>query len=134
LSQAPDLLSQLSVLDNLRAAAWAAQLPWDAPKALALLGDLSIASLATRLAMHLSRGQAQRVALARAVLLGQGLLLADEPTANLDDAATHAVLALLKQQSERGVTILMASHDQRVAPWADTLVVMPQTTAPAYVS
>jgi putative ABC transport system ATP-binding protein len=73
---------------------------------------------------QLSRGQMQRVALVRAALLQPKLLLADEPTANLDDDATQQVLAFLTRLSADGTAILMASHDPRVAPWANAAIAM----------
>ena len=62
----------------------------------------------------LSHGQAQRVAIARAVMNRPKLLLADEPTANLDDANCSSALQLLQDQSrECGATLIVATHDQR---------------------
>ena len=74
-----------------------------------------MAELAGRKPHQLSGGQAQRVALARAVLLQPELLLADEPTASLDDEAAADALALLQTSAAAcGASLVIATHDQRV--------------------
>ena len=76
----------------------------------------SAAELAQRLPAQLSGGQAQRVALARAVLLKPQVILADEPTASLDDeAALDAAQLLLTTAKRLGATLVIATHDARVA-------------------
>jgi putative ABC transport system ATP-binding protein len=82
----------------------------------AVLDSLGVAELAHRKPGQLSGGQAQRVALARAVLQNPQLLLADEPTASLDDeAAADAVGLLLATARNQGATLVIATHDARVA-------------------
>ena len=81
-------------------------------------GTLSlVADLARRLPGELSQGQAQRVAIARAVVNRPSVLLADEPTAALDDEHAAVALELLRAQAiESGATLVVASHDARVKP------------------
>jgi putative ABC transport system ATP-binding protein len=80
-----------------------------------LLEAVGVAELAHRFPRELSQGQAQRVAIARAVVNRPALLLADEPTANLDDAHAAQALELLRAQAvEAGATLVVASHDNRV--------------------
>lgn len=74
------------------------------------LGLVGISSLASRLPSELSGGQAQCAAIARAMAGDPGLLLADEPTANLDPASAHRVLEVLYEINSKGTTIIVASH------------------------
>ena len=81
-----------------------------------LLQRLGLEGLEHRLPGALSGGQAQRVALARALVGRPRVILADEPTAHLDDAAAHTVLALLAEAAgAEGATLVVATHDARVA-------------------
>jgi putative ABC transport system ATP-binding protein len=87
----------------------------DAARAAGLLAALGVADLAGRRPHQLSVGQAQRVALARALMRRPRLLLADEPSASLDDAHTAQMLALLLDAAAReGCALVVASHDARV--------------------
>jgi putative ABC transport system ATP-binding protein len=109
------LSSALSVHDNLALAYFAAGVKVDKEAIRRALTVLDLTELAGRRPYQLSGGQAQRVALARAVLLQPRVLLVDEPTASLDDAACHAALALLTQAAQAsGATLVIATHDARV--------------------
>ena len=116
LPQRLHLSAALSVYQNLAMAQWAAGQPEDAPSIHAALQALGVEDLASRKPGQLSGGQAQRVALARAVLLQPRVILADEPTASLDDAsAAQAVGLLLATAQAHGATLVIATHDARVA-------------------
>lgn len=116
LPQKLHLSSALTVQQNLALAYWAAGLPDNAAAMRAALAQLGVLALAGRKPAQLSGGQAQRVALARAVLLRPRVLLADEPTASLDDeAAADAVDLLLRTAHQQGATLVIATHDARVA-------------------
>ena len=71
---------------------------------------------------QLSGGQQQRVAIARAVISHPQIILADEPTGNLDSKHGMEVMDLLKQLHEEGTTIIMVTHSQRDANYADRIV------------
>lgn len=88
-------------------------------RALAALASLGIGELAQRRPGELSSGQQQRVAIARAIVTNPVLLLADEPSANLDSATTEELLKLLRRlNDERGLTVLTATHDPLVMGYA----------------
>ena len=109
------LVASLTVAENLQLAQYLAHLPQDASRVQAVLDRLGLKELGKRRPHQLSQGQAQRVAIGRAVVNGPRLLLADEPTASLDDASTDAVINLLEREAEAvGATLLIASHDSRV--------------------
>ncbi len=109
------LVPGLSALDNMLLAPFAARRPQDRDKAIALLDRLGLAHRVTARAETLSRGEAQRVAIARAMLQDPQLILADEPTASLDDQACGAVLDLLLEATrDSGAALVVATHDARV--------------------
>jgi len=109
------LMTSLSVLDNLLLAQYLAGLPQDRGRALEVLGGLDLAGKSGAYPHELSFGQAQRVAVARAVVNRPKLLLADEPTSNLDDARCFQALELLQNQARAcDATLVIATHDQRV--------------------
>jgi putative ABC transport system ATP-binding protein len=87
-----------------------------------LLGELGIGDKHAAAPVQLSGGQQQRVALARALANTPDIVLGDEPTGNLDSASTREVLGLLRGARDRGQTLLLATHDARVAAAADRVV------------
>jgi putative ABC transport system ATP-binding protein len=113
--QKPHLISTLNVLQNLVLAQYLAGLKQDKAKCQALLEDLGLGEKSKAYPNQLSQGQLQRVSVARAVLNEPILLIADEPTASLDDASAAQVVQLLKTQAQKcNATLLIATHDQRV--------------------
>jgi putative ABC transport system ATP-binding protein len=88
-----------------------------------LLDAVGLAGRERSLPSQLSGGQQQRVAIARALMNEPGLLLADEPTGNLDSGNGGQILDLLLDLRERhGMTILLATHEQHIAARCDRLI------------
>ncbi len=119
-----NLLSNMTVADNVELPALlAGATPRQARKRREeLLAELGIADKAGAAPARLSGGEQQRVALARALANEPSLLLADEPTGNLDSSNTRDVLRLLRRAHAGGQTILMVTHDARVASLADRVI------------
>jgi ABC-type lipoprotein export system ATPase subunit len=124
--QAFHLIDELTARENVELPALlAGQSPRAARrKALDLLERVGLADRATFLPSALSGGQRQRVAVARALSNDPQLVLADEPTGNLDSAATLEVLRLFDSLHEAGQTLLIVTHDSRIAATADRLISM----------
>ncbi|MBP3614391.1 MAG: ABC transporter ATP-binding protein [Bacteroidaceae bacterium] len=84
--------------------------------------NLNIAHRAKHFPNQLSGGQQQRVAIARAVVTKPGLILADEPTGNLDSKNGRDVMTTLKELNEAGTTIVMVTHSQKDAQYANRVI------------
>ena len=89
-----------------------------------LLSDLGISDKDGAAPAQLSGGEQQRVALARALANSPDIVLADEPTGNLDSAAAREVLALFREARQRGQTLLLVTHDASVASTADRVITL----------
>ena len=115
--QAPSLIPALSVIENVRLPLeLAGRNSVDFLDPMQVLHSLLISDLAEKLPDQLSGGQMQRVAIARALVTRPKLLLADEPTGQLDRVTAHEVVgALLKAVAAIGATLVVATHDQAVA-------------------
>jgi len=109
--QSFELLPTLSVAENVELPLLLAGRSGARARALECLAWVELSELAARMPHQLSGGQMQRVAIARALVHGPRLLLADEPTGNLDTVTSSVILALLRRIStERRTAILMATH------------------------
>lgn len=108
------LVASLSAADNLLLAQYMAGVPQDRARVREVLAAVGLADRLDARPAQLSHGQAQRVAVARALVNRPQLVLADEPTANLDDAHCERTLDLLETQARLGgATLVIATHDQR---------------------
>ncbi|MDX2478011.1 MAG: ABC transporter ATP-binding protein [Gammaproteobacteria bacterium] len=92
--------------------------------AIALLKQVGLEHRLTHLPGQLSGGESQRVAIARALFNQPRLLLADEPTGNLDSRNSADIVSLLKQLNSQGLTIVLITHDREVATAADRIYLM----------
>lgn len=91
-------------------------------KAMAALEKVGLADRASFKPTQLSGGQKQRVAIARAIVNSPKLLLADEPTGALDSKSGKQIMELFRQLNDEGVTVVMITHDRKVAEQADRIV------------
>jgi len=118
--QSFNLIPQLSVLRNIELPLY--YLGWDVEKSSARARELAErVGLGERLGhrpTELSGGQMQRVAIARALANDPSILLADEPTGNLDTATGLQILELLRELNSQGKTIIMVTHEPDIAQWA----------------
>lgn len=89
-----------------------------------LLDTVGLAERGAHFPAQLSGGQQQRVAVARALSTGPSILLADEPTGNLDTKAGGEVMEVFKRLNSEGLTIVMITHDMRIAEYAGRVVKM----------
>ena len=95
------------------------------PKVMALLAEVGLEGMEERTPGELSGGQQQRVAIARAIAAGPAVVLADEPTANVDSETADTLLEIMEELNrEHGVTFLFSTHDPRVMERARRLVRM----------
>lgn len=121
--QGPSLLPDLDVAENVALPLVLAGLPeWDAgSRALKLLAELDLGDLAGKLPEEISGGQAQRVAVARALVAEPKLILADEPTGQLDHVSAASVMHLLTDRARRlGAGLLITTHDPAIAEQLET--------------
>jgi putative ABC transport system ATP-binding protein len=121
-----NLIANLTVADNVELPGLLAGLSAREARARRkeLLADLAIEDVAGSVPNRISGGQQQRVALARALVNRPAVLLADEPTGNLDTRSTREVLELLRGYHDRGQTIVLVTHDARVASAANRVIHM----------
>lgn len=113
--QKPHLIAALSVEDNLLLAQYLAGTAQDKGRVKEVLEELDLASKRTKKVKALSQGEQQRVTIARALINRPRVILADEPTASLDDENALRVIRMLKHKAEDyGAALVIATHDQRV--------------------
>jgi putative ABC transport system ATP-binding protein len=121
--QSFQLLPTLSVIENVELPLLLDDVADARDAALARLNQVEMGACAARMPYQLSGGQMQRVAIARALVHSPRLVLADEPTGNLDNNTSEVILALLRSiASDQNTTILMATHSAEAASLADTIV------------
>ncbi len=126
------LLDELSVLENVflpvmaskSVIGWFFCRKWAKNRAGELLKQLGLSDRAKHKPYQLSGGERQRVAIGRALMNEPQLLLADEPTGNLDSATGNSILDVLEKLNRAGQTIVMVTHDDRIAQRANRIVTL----------
>ena len=117
-------LGSLTVLENVLLPCLLYGGPAPETEAMALLERMGIAHLRDARPGELSGGELRRMAIARALIRGPGVLLADEPTGDLDDKNTAAVLSLLRQAADEGRAVLLVTHEREAEAYADRILRM----------
>ncbi len=126
------LLDELSVLENVflpimtgkSVVGWFASRRFAKSRAKELLEQLGLSKRANHKPYQLSGGERQRVAIGRALMNQPKLLLADEPTGNLDSATGNGILDILEKLNRAGQTIVMVTHDERIAQRAGRIIML----------
>ena len=119
-------LHSLTVLENVTLPRRMYGDPMDPAEALALLEEAGIAHLRDAYPDELSGGEGRRLAIARALAASPEILLADEPTGDLDDESVRAVLRLLRRRADQGAAVLLVTHEREAADYADRVYQMRQ--------
>jgi ABC-type lipoprotein export system ATPase subunit len=122
--QSFNLLPRTTALENVEVPALYADAPVDRGRARSLLERVGLGSRAHHFVSELSGGEQQRVAIARALMNGPPLLLADEPTGNLDSTVGDSIMDLLTELHAEGRTIVLVTHDEHVASYARREIVI----------
>lgn len=120
--QSFNLLSRLSALENVEVPLLYAGLTQARDKALEALKKVGLEDRISHEPNQLSGGQKQRVAIARAIVTNPELILADEPTGNLDTKTEKEVLSHLKQLNSEGKTIIVVTHDEEIASHCSRII------------
>lgn len=113
-----NLLKRTSVLENVLLPTTYKSSPDDEKRALQAIKRVGLERYIDNHTNQLSGGQMQRVAIARALMMNPTILLADEPTGNLDHKTAHEIMDLFKQINEQGTTIVLITHEDDVAAYA----------------
>jgi putative ABC transport system ATP-binding protein len=120
--QAYNLLPRTSAVANVELPLLYAKAPTRRERATAALAEVGLSARAHHMPNELSGGQQQRVAIARALVTEPTLLLADEPTGNLDTAASNEIAQILVQLSDAGRTVVLITHEEDIAAFAKRVI------------
>lgn len=114
-----NLLKRTSVMENVLLPTTYKSSATDEHRALQAIKRVGLEKFINNHTNQLSGGQMQRVAIARALMMNPGILLADEPTGNLDHKTAHEIMDLFKEINKQGTTIVLITHEDDVAAYAN---------------
>ena len=122
--QSFNLLARTSVIDNVQRPMMYAGMPKREryTRAMAALERVKIADKANNLSNRISGGQIQRVAIARALVMNPDIILADEPTGNLDSKTSYEIIGILQEINRQGHTIVIITHEPDIAAYAHRII------------
>jgi putative ABC transport system ATP-binding protein len=120
--QSFNLLPRITALANVELPMVYARSKNKRKHALQVLEAVGISGRAKHRPSELSGGEQQRVAIARALVLSPSIILADEPTGNLDTNTSHSIMSLLQEQHEKGITVIIVTHEEDVANYTQRTI------------
>lgn len=121
--QGQSLLNNFTIMDNICMPAYLSRrVTKFRERAKSLLKETGLEELSDEYPRNLSGGEIRRVSIARAMLNSPKVLLADEPTSNLDSDNAHKVMAMIKNISESGTTVLLSTHELEFLDYVDTVI------------
>ncbi|MCB0993346.1 MAG: ATP-binding cassette domain-containing protein, partial [Acidimicrobiales bacterium] len=120
--QSFNLFAGLTAIENVRFGADAARADDPVGRSKAALAEVGLGERADHFPHQLSGGEQQRVAIARALATGNPILLADEPTGELDFRTGVQILEVLATQARQGMTVLLVTHNREISRIADRVV------------
>lgn len=122
--QSFNLLPRTTVLKNVERPMMYAQIPQEerTKRAMDSLSSVHLETKAHSLSNHISGGQIQRVAIARAIVMNPAIILADEPTGNLDSTTAHGIMEFFQELNTNGHTIVLITHEDDIASYARRII------------
>ncbi len=122
--QSFNLLPRTTVLKNVERPMMYAGIPAEKryARAMECLKLVDLASKANNLSNNISGGQIQRVAIARALVMNPAIILADEPTGNLDSSTSHEIMKFFQSLNKKGSTIIIITHENDIAAFAKRII------------
>lgn len=123
--QGQSLLNNFTILDNICMPAYLSQdIDNFKERALELLKEIGLEEFANEYPSNLSGGEIRRVSIVRAMINNPKIIVADEPTSNLDPENSHKVMQMLKDISKKGTTVLLSTHELEYLSYVDTVLKM----------
>lgn len=117
-----NLLPRTTVLDNVLLPTIYGKTKNNMARATQIIEEVGLSDRIKHKSNQLSGGQIQRVAIARALIMEPAMILADEPTGNLDSKKSHELMELFTKINEKGTTIIVITHEEEIARYADRII------------